>query len=172
MLCKTVFVSISVEMLPVVPIGTIISWVFKVDNTTGKIVELPEGWMRCNGEVIPEGPWTGRRVPDLNGDRRFLRGGSDDEMLTLEDDQILQHTHNIQDNGHTHPYVDTYFNDYEDGKGPIRGDIDYDSFTQQHSKNTGTAKTGITVEGVSDEYIHGDENRPKNMGIIWIIRVW
>ena len=32
--------------------------------------------------------WEGSQTPNLNGYDRFLRGGTDEEALTLEDDQI------------------------------------------------------------------------------------
>lgn len=42
-----------------------------------------------NNSVIPApSVWEGGLTPDLNGQRRFLRGGSDEEALTLEDDQL------------------------------------------------------------------------------------
>ena len=102
----------SVSSLPEVPVGTILSWVLRVDNDGGEIVDLPDGWMRCDGSVIPPGSiWTGKQVPNLNGERRFLRGGSDAKILTLEDDQIMEHEHKLDDPGHAHPYVDRYLDD-------------------------------------------------------------
>ena len=56
-----------------------------------------------NGSV-----WAGQRVPDLNGERRFLRGGSDQDVLSLEEDQMEDHGHTVDDPGHTHAYVDHY----------------------------------------------------------------
>ena len=47
-----------------------------------------------------------------------------------------------------------------------------DAFKVDHSKTTELAYTDISVSGVSSMYKHGKENRPKNMGVIWIIRVW
>ena len=67
------------------PIGTIISWILKIDKETGtEIANLPEGWQRCDGSTIEEGIWKGKITPDLNGEKRFLRGGSDSKVLTLE----------------------------------------------------------------------------------------
>ena len=82
----------SVDKLAEFPVGTILSWVMKVDNDGGEIVDLPSGWIRCDGGTIPhiddgESIWAGKRVPDLNGERRFLRGGDDVSVLTMEDDQ-------------------------------------------------------------------------------------
>ena len=161
-------------MLPNVPVGSIIAWVLRVDNdTSGEAVDLPDGWLRCDGSVIPEGSiWAGKQVPDLNGQRRFLRGGSEEEMLTLEDDQIMEHTHEINDAQHSHSYEDKHYtHDYE-GYGPNTHNTYWDNFLYQDHRTTSGNTPGITIEGVTGDYSHGDENRPKNMGIIWIIRVW
>ena len=97
--------------MPEVPIGTIIAWVLKVDKgSDGNISDLPDGWMRCDGDVIPsKSIWAGQRVPDLNGERRFLRGGDDKDMLKMENDQVLQHTHDVVDPGHVHTSTDTHY---------------------------------------------------------------
>lgn len=95
--------SASVDKLPEVPVGTIISWVMVVDKAGGGVADLPKGWMRCDGSVIPDGIWKGKRVPNLNGDRRFLRGGSDENVLTLEDDQLFDHEHMTIDSGSSNP---------------------------------------------------------------------
>ena len=77
----------------------------------GDTVDLPDGWMRCDGSTIPHhngSVWAGQRVPDLNGERRFLRGGADQDVLSLEEDQMEDHGHTVSDPGHTHGYVDNY----------------------------------------------------------------
>ena len=92
--------------------GTILSWVLRVDNSSGEFIDIPNGWMRCDGSVIPHGSiWTGKRVPNLNEERRFLKGGLDEDMLKLEEDQILNHNHHLTiiDPGHVHPYIDRWF---------------------------------------------------------------
>ena len=92
------------------PIGTILAWTLKVDDDdTVEAVDLPDGWMRCDGSTIPHhngSVWAGKRVPDLNGERRFLRGGADEDLLTLEDDQVQDHQHDFVDPGHSHPFTD------------------------------------------------------------------
>ena len=154
------------------PVGTIMAWILRVDSD-GEAVDLPDGWISCNGSVIPEGSiWAGKQVPDLNGERRFLRGGSEEEMLTLEDDQIMEHTHHAIESEHTHPYVDIHWDYVNEGDGPVFVNPFNDAFKVDHSKTTELAYTDISVSGVSSMYKHGEENRPKNMGVIWIIRVW
>ena len=164
------------EIPPEVPVGTILSWVLRVDNDGGEIVDLPDGWMRCDGSVIPHGSiWTGKNVPNLNGERRFLRGGNDADMLKLEDDQLLQHEHIFSDPGHSHSYVDTftYDNNIDGYDGPPEApDHRNDRYDYKQTRDITSKSTGISVTGVASAYRHGEENRPKNMGIIWIIRVW
>ena len=104
---------ISVSKLPEVPIGTILSWVPEVDHNGGEFASLPDGWIRCDGSKIPSANgsiWAGKMVPDLNGERRFLRGGSDNDVLTMEEAQMESHDHSVSasahvyDPGHSHSY--------------------------------------------------------------------
>ena len=50
--------------------------------------------------LSPPSIWAGQKTPDLNNEKRFLRGGSDQEVLTLEEDMVMDHTHDISDPGH------------------------------------------------------------------------
>merc|ERR1712107_295905 len=74
----------------------------------------------------------------------------------------------INDPGHEHSYVDYYMNDptngWSEGGGSDR--------PTGRDRITETGKTGITVTGVTSSYRHGSETRPKNMNVIYIIRVW
>jgi len=81
------------------PIGTILAWVPKPQDSFASL-ELPDGWMRCDGTHITKGPWKGGKTPDLNSVGAFLRGGKDDHALEMEDDQVEDHSHN--DQGHHH----------------------------------------------------------------------
>ena len=57
--------------------------------------------MRCDGGLIPPpSVWAGQRTPDLNNERRFLRGGRDETVLTMEEDALQDHTHSVVDPGH------------------------------------------------------------------------
>ena len=68
-----------------VPIGTISAWTMKVTVSSVEVEDIPAGWQRCDGSVILEPSiWAGERTPDLNNERRFLRGGSDDSVLFCE----------------------------------------------------------------------------------------
>merc|ERR1712025_139719 len=163
-----------VDKLAEFPVGTIIAWINRPSATENDFSSLPSGWQRCDGSTITQGIWKGRLTPDLNIARRFLRGGPDHSMLTMEEDQMQDHHHSISDPGHTHPYVDKYPNSNggDDGYwGPDGRDRDEDRFDKSHSATTSSKHTGITVKGVTSSYRHGSETRPKNMNVIYIIRI-
>ena len=48
---------------------------------TENFVEMPNGWQACDGSIIEEGIWTGQPTPDLTTDKRFLRGGTMEDVL-------------------------------------------------------------------------------------------
>ena len=164
-----------IQNFAVAPIGTISAWVTKPTKDGDETVNLPEGWVRCSGETIPEpSVWAGQLTPNLNGEKRFLRGSSDSEMLTLEEDQMQDHKHQVSDPGHFHKY-DDYSNhaDGEDGHwGPGSSDQAVDRFDKSHDSTSGSSPTGMTVQGVSSGFRFGTETRPKNMNVIYIMRVW
>ena len=43
----------------------------------GSVPPLPWGWVECNGQTLndADSPLDGLAIPDLNGERMFLRGG-------------------------------------------------------------------------------------------------
>merc|ERR1712037_102969 len=159
-----------------VPLGTIIAWVTKPTKETRQTVSLPDGWVRCDGATIPQPSiWAGQLTPNLNGEKRFLRGAPDSEVLRMEEDQMQDHMHDISDLGHDHSYVDSYVDTHKTGR--LVGDlIEWTTFfgfpSHSHSLSTGKTSTGIKVKGVSSGYNSGSETRPKNMNVIYIMRVW
>ena len=150
------------------PLGTIISWVTKVSGYQGETVDLPPGWQRCDGSTIEHpSPWAGRLTPDLNNQKRFLRGGHDSEQLALEEDSIKSHTHSTRDahfipfngpgdtdcpSGYTHkPTIAWYLNIVPDYGV-------YDDLVCERELMSGPAGT--------------TETKPKNMNVIFIIKVF
>ena len=154
------------------PVGTILPWVpkpVKDDSVTG--LTIPDGWARCDGSIIPPPSiWAGKRTPDLNNEMRFLRGAPDDSVLTLEEDQLMDHTHKVSDAGHNHGYGDRHQkfagSQHHDGESAYKHD------TFDESRTTKKSVTGLMVQGITDSYRKGDENRPRNMHITYIMRIF
>merc|ERR1711971_1202163 len=137
--------------LNLAPVGTISAWVTKPTKETSDndMVNLPYGWVRCDGSpILQPSIWAGLLTPNLNGERRFLRGASEEDMLTLEEDQIEDNMHEISDPGHSHGYVDKYTwadgDNHESGHwGPgTWADPDYDRFDQPHDATSDPEPTG------------------------------
>ena len=130
---------------------------------------------RCDGSVIPQpSPWAGQRTPNINGENRFLRGGSDSIMLQRQEDSIQSHTHTVTDPGHTHGYDDRVpnFDDDDQGHyGPFHADTGNDRFDKSHWSTSGRSWTGIRVTGVSGART-SSETRPKNLRVVYIMRVF
>ena len=91
----------------------------------------------------------------------------------MEDDQMQDHKHEVSDPGHHHSYDDKYTDWIGNGYwGPDGGDYQGDAYMMSHIQSTTGSITGITVQGISSSYRHGSETRPKNMNVIYIMRVW
>jgi len=166
------------DMNNLLPVGSIIAWVTKPTKYTSELASLPDGWVRCNGDIIPRPSiWAGKLAPDLNGEKRFLRGNSDRYVLTLEEDQMQDHKHTLKDPGHAHPYVDKWPNGDQqyhsnDHWGSAAGsDKAWDRWDQPHNAMTTTRASGVKVENVSGGR-SGSETRPRNMNVIYIMKVW
>jgi len=180
----------------IAPIGTIIAWVPRINKYSNVNRNLPDGWLYCDGSRIKKGPWTGGVTPDLNAEGRFLRGGSPDQVLTMQDDSFQQHIHSIIDNEHSHS---DYGHKHSDG-GHTHGVLDYSTVwgkgapklkhgyllkeerpnqtTKKGYANIQTgyasissSKSGIRIGG-STHAKSGTETRPINMKVIWIMKCW
>jgi len=161
-----------INALSVAPIGTIIAWVTKPSKETrdDMMVSLPKGWVRCDGSTIPdESVWAGQYTPDLNGERKFLRGSPDDHQLTMEDEKtrLPDHLHTATSTPHSHTYWDQYLNGDD-------CDMASGNYWCTHNKAETSSSTtvDITVEGVFQHSFFDDETRPTNMNVIYIMRVF
>merc|ERR1719342_219218 len=160
-----------------VPIGTIISWVMMVDKNGGEVAPLPENWQKCDGSVITHGIWEGKYTPNLNGEKRFLRGGGDNDVLTLEDDEILDHKHyssgsasadaTVNDGGHYHYSTFAYDghrgHSYDgDGSGGDIGNYERSSTRSYTGISVDVdVDVSVSVSTVTSSYRAGSETRPK-----------
>ena len=43
---------------------------------------------------------------------RFLRGGSEAEVLKFQEDSLQDHSHSLTDHGHTHGYTDHHYKNH------------------------------------------------------------
>jgi len=154
--------------LTLAPIGTIAAWVSKpsIETSDDEKVDLPNGWVKCDGSSIPHpSDWAGKYTPDLNGQKRFLRGSEDKDMLTLEREstRLPDHTHLTKE--HTHSYTDTYLS----GK---QCDMASGSYWCVHDNEKTTGTTTVEVEFVFQHWAFDAETRPTNMNVIYIMRVF
>jgi len=158
----------NINALSVAPIGTIIAWVTKPSKETSDdmIVDLPKGWIRCDGSTIPsQSVWAGQYTPDLNGGKKFLRGSHDNDQLTMEEEntRLPDHTHTAKP--HHHSYKDTYLSDQH-------CDMASGSYWCIHANPKTTGSTTVEIENVYNHDEFDDETRPTNMNVIFIMRVF
>jgi len=68
------------------PLGSIIAWHRDIDPDN-YLPPLPPGWAECNGQVLddPESILHNQKIPDLNGEGRFLRGGQASGNMQAQD---------------------------------------------------------------------------------------
>ncbi|MCP4137408.1 MAG: hypothetical protein GY754_40955 [bacterium] len=142
------------------PIGTILAW----QKDLPGMPDIPEGWVECNGNLITDedSPLYGQNTPDLNGQKMFLRGGTQSNIF--QEDQFESHNHG----GKTGFGVDisgtNAARDYANcGSGHYPHYVynyncpTYANFLEGHKHTIGS-------DG-------GEETRPVNMSVIWIMRI-
>ena len=99
---------------------------------------------------------------------------ADAEQLKMEEDQMQNHEHEaaVTDPGHTHQYQDMYtLNDDEAKTWAEDGYGDFDHWDWRTSQDSQTG-IKVNVKGVSSTFRSGGETRPKNMNVIYIMKVW
>ena len=180
------------QTLRAVPLGTIIPWVNKPNKSALHTEDIPEGWTICDGSVIVSGVWKGLATPDLNSEGRFVRGGLTSQVLDLEESMVKDHLHldlghshtdlghTHTDAGHTHAYNEFWLGGgggyfaWGDGDDAKRG-YNKPNVAQSHA-NIQSSSAEITssnsgVTGVDPNSANsGDETRPINMRVIWLIK--
>lgn len=146
--------------LSTLPLGSIIAWHREFDPNR-YMPPLPPGWVECNGQVLDdsESPYNGRKIPDLNGESRFLRGH---EKSGVHQNHQLQ-THKHKDSGHFHTTGGIGVEHASPGGGALDQGI---GAAHKNQVNEGFAQIGNPVNAE-----HGAETRPVNMTVIWIIKV-
>ena len=136
--------------------GTILAWSPYPDKDTPNPASVPRGWVLCDGSEITEGDWKGRRTPDLNKSKRFLRGGHVGDALTLEEDSV---------NGERLTYEDNFLGyDYSCPSGT----------TQSSKRQVCNEDCGDDAVCKRTEHLKGSssETKPKNMNVVFIMKVF
>ena len=160
---KSVVIKQNQGFLATLPIGSIIGW--HRDLNPDYIPLLPAGWVECNGQTIddPESPFHGLQIPNLNGEGRFLRGA--ETSGELQEDQMQSHKHD--DLGHDHDakrFGEMQNRAMNDGPYTLA-----DWYKGEPLK--ASAQLTNPVESTAGPVRHGDETRPINMSVIWIMKV-
>merc|ERR1712226_173405 len=147
------------------PIGAIEAW---IGGSSGPNIPLPDGWMKCDGSSIPEGPLAGRPTPKLNGDGgHFLRGGQAGAAYpgAFQEDAIRNYEASIDDQGHSHRINTGTTSGFKKCSGSCSAAIDINTVMEE-PEYTSTARTDIKVE-----YQGAEETRPKSFSVEWIMRI-
>jgi hypothetical protein len=135
------------------PVGSIEAW---TNHIPGSPVSLPYGWVSCNGQVLNDSASSlnGQTLPDLNnpggtaGVTAFLRGTTGNTG-SFQNDTFQGHQHNV-DSGSS-------------GSGLVTSGGGYDG--------VGLSTVAITTDGINGAPRVANETRPRNMSVIWIMRV-
>jgi len=149
-------------------IGTIIPWV-KAPLDSGLPSVIPEGYVKCDGQTIVEGPWKGFKTPNLN-DGRFLCGGNDNETWSLEDDVLKDHEH--IDIGHQHYFLDIYQSIGTDSGASVEQGTHFEVSNANSNRTSKLASSNIGKVKLNEygQCITADETRPKNMKVVMLIK--
>ena len=141
----------AVELVPnaIVPIGSIIAW----HKSFNDQIPLPSNWVECNGTVITDAtsPYHNLKVPNLNGENRFLRGSAASGAVQEQSWKTFSiSSHSTPDtNAYRHeitvPFSGTSF--------PFFG-----------------GQFGLPANAISFTW-DGSEVRPTNMSVVWIMRI-
>ncbi len=140
------------------PVGSVIAWHKDLSGAPA----LPEGWVECNGGTVNDSrsPLKGQAIPNLNGERRFLRGGS--TSGSLENHAFQNHSHSISKDGRV---IEWYRVNPGGGGGTNNvpgGPDDLNLY--------GSGSTLYSVGWVNWGNAESD-TRPINMSVIWIMRI-
>lgn len=148
-----------------VPIGSIVAWHKDLFGTSA----LPDGWVECNGQTLsdPDSPFVGQTIPDLNGEGRFLRGGTSSGVDQVDEFKAHAHSagsYSAAGSEHQHRYTSKCFDDFTCDGHALTNLLNYGSALSLsgwhgHSIIGTSASTGST------------ETRPVNMSVVWIMRV-
>ena len=172
------------------PLGTILAWLPHPEASLSS-ENLPDGWLPCNGTTITKGPWTGGKTPDLNSIGAFLRGGTEENILEVEDDQLQDHQH--EDSGHQHDCsASSSAGSHHHSAHSVENECisnvmcgvncgachvkisaeETSSATVSVSTTCSTSSHSSGIGGVDSAFSRGTETRPINMKVSYVMRCW
>ncbi len=143
------------------PVGSIVAWHKNLET-----VSIPAGWVECNGQKIADegSVYYEKYIPNLNGETRFLRGGS--SSGTLQEDTTAVNGLSVDSGGsHKHTYKDYYAKVLDK---LIDETNDYD---KNRYGSTSVSRTSDSAGSHNHSLSGDDETRPVNMSVVWIMRV-
>ncbi len=135
-----------------VPVGSIIAW---HKNMAPGAPALSSQWVECNGQTISdsESVFDGQTIPDLNSTGRFLRGSN--HSGDIQNDAMQGHHHQIYGSGTT---------------GGAALGIMFSSALSTIGPQTNDARAPVT-DGSNGAPRYDSETRPKNMSMVWIMKI-
>lgn len=150
-MAKSVVLKQNQGFLSTLPIGVIIAWHRDLDPTKIYIPSLPSGWAECNGQVLndTESPFHGQVIPNLNAEGRFLRGAAMSGIF--QSDEFKGHSHTMGTGG---------ADSFQMAAGGATQRLSHfipDTYNAGGPKSTNAAG--------------GNETRPTNMSVVWIMKV-
>lgn len=153
-----------------VPVGAIVAWHKTLGAST-----LPGSFVECSGQTINDvaSPYNGLTIPDLNGSARFLRGGTSSGALQDDAFQGHKHTLNAGQTIHLLNYVHP------------AGSFELFGADQRACTGAGGCSSGYydvynivspSIDNSPSEGAHGaprfaTETRPRNMSVVWVMRI-
>ena len=142
------------------PLGSIIAWVLSVPD--GRSNALPAGWVECDGRAITEGIWMGRNTPDLNTNGYFLKGAPPADNNKFEESMVqdLQIFDYFQGLDHVGCH----------GAGESTGS-DQSVTTASGGKDDPFCQSSRFLSSMGNGIKVGEETRPKNMKVTYIIKI-
>ena len=156
------------------------AWTPYPDKNNDNPVTIPSGWVTCDGSQITEGIWIGQNTPDLNGSKRFLRGGIISDVLNMEDDTTSTKGLSAKSTSTASHNLDTqdyWYNGQHcpssQDSGGNTGDLYCASETCSPDPICRTNRDVFgTITITSSTALNGaTETKPKNMNVVWIMKI-
>jgi len=149
------------------PIGSIMAWHKSFTNTPA----LPSNWVECNGQTLSDTSslYNDKVIPNLNG----AAAGAD-----LNSGDNLGKTGDVFLRGDETSGT-TQFDNIQGHKHALSGFYPYTNGGSTYSFNVGASSAGQTsigvdtpiTDGINGTPRTGSLTRPRNMSVVWIMRI-